>query len=58
MADYITKDQINCRNLKDSRSTPRPAGASVADADIVMELVAVCYNYRAGQGWRRKRAEF
>jgi hypothetical protein len=57
-ADNLGKDEINCENVRYTRSRPRPAAASAAEDDRMMLVVVVCESCRAVRVWRQKRAEF
>jgi hypothetical protein len=46
MADNLAKDKIDCYNFRYSRSRPRLTVASVADNDIMMEVVVVGASYK------------
>jgi hypothetical protein len=57
--DNIAVDEIDCRNLSYSWSTPRLAAASVAeDLMIVMVIVVVYVSCSSVLVWWVKRAEF
>jgi hypothetical protein len=59
MADTLAKDDIDCRNLRYSRSRPRPGAVSAAEEDMMDVVVVVVVNIvEQFEIWRCKRAEF
>jgi hypothetical protein len=58
-ADSLADDEMDCRNLRYSRSSPRPAAAFAAEDDMmVLVVVVVVKVVEQFEFWRCKRAEF
>jgi hypothetical protein len=59
MADSLTKDEINYRNLRSPGSRPRPAPASAAeDYIMVVVVVVIVIVVELFELCRQKRTEF
>jgi hypothetical protein len=54
MADNLAKDEIDCQNLRYSRSILRAVTALTAEENIMIEVVVVGKSYKMVRVWKWK----
>jgi hypothetical protein len=56
--DDLAVKQINFQNFMYSGLKRRPASASIAQDDIMIEVMAECESCKIVRGWKLRRVEF